>query len=264
VGATTRATGRTRSAQVRRRPRRRGGFVPSARSAAVAVGLVAVSAAVYLGAARTSFFAVRAIEVRGGSTRVAAQVRAALRPLVGTSLVRLDGGDVLRRVDALPAVVQADYDRAFPHTLRVEITTERPVAILRQGRTSWLVSMRGRVIRRVPHPRRSSLPRIWVPRSAAVDAGRTLGVADGGRAARALAALSRVPLPAHVRSASADAQRLAFVLASGVELRLGNPRELQLKLAIARRILRRDDGFAYLDVSVPERPVAGMKAQLGG
>jgi cell division protein FtsQ len=238
--------------------------VPSARSAAVAVGLLGAALGAYLAASRTSLFALRAVEVRGGSVAVAAQVRSALRPLLGESLVGLDRADVLRRVDALPVVVHADYDRAFPHTLRIEVRTERPVAIVRQGRASWLVSMRGRVIRRVPHPRLSSLPRIWLPGSVTVDAGRTLGIADGGRAARALAALSRVPLPGRVRTAGADAQSLTFVLASGVELRLGNPRELQLKLAIARRILTRDEHFSYLDVSVPERPVAGMKAQVGG
>jgi hypothetical protein len=103
-----------------------------------------------------------------------------------------------------------------------------------------------------------------VRKSVPVEAGRVLGVVDGGRAARALAALAGMPLPLPVRSARADAQSLSFVLGSGVELRLGNPRELQLKLAIARRILHGTEDFSYLDVSVPERPVAGPKAQVGG
>jgi hypothetical protein len=52
------------------------------------------------------------------------------------------------------------------------------------------------------------------------------------------------------------------VLRSGLEVRLGDLRELRLKLAIARRILARGDPGAYLDVSLPERPVAGPDPQV--
>ena len=52
------------------------------------------------------------------------------------------------------------------------------------------------------------------------------------------------------------------MLASGIEVRLGDIGDLRLKLAIARRILAlaapsRDTTPAYVDVSVPERPVLG-------
>jgi hypothetical protein len=48
------------------------------------------------------------------------------------------------------------------------------------------------------------------------------------------------------------------VLRSGLEVRLGDTRDLRLKLTIARRILAGLGSTAtggYLDVSVPERPV---------
>jgi hypothetical protein len=53
---------------------------------------------------------------------------------------------------------------------------------------------------------------------------------------------------------------LTLLLASGLELRLGELQAVPLKLAVAARIvpsLLTQGGFAYLDVSVPERPVAG-------
>jgi hypothetical protein len=50
-----------------------------------------------------------------------------------------------------------------------------------------------------------------------------------------------------------------FHLRSGLELRLGDPTDVRLKLAIARRALAAlPTGATYVDVSVPERPVAGM------
>jgi hypothetical protein len=59
---------------------------------------------------------------------------------------------------------------------------------------------------------------------------------------------------------------LTFALAGGIELRFGKAEALRLKLAIARRVLPRlDSTVTYLDVSVPERPVAGTAdAQLSG
>ena len=58
-----------------------------------------------------------------------------------------------------------------------------------------------------------------------------------------------------------DSQRidqLTLRLRSGLELRLGGLRDVELKLAVAARVIPRlPDGAGYLDVSVPDRPVAG-------
>src|SRR5215471_20491133 len=101
-------------------------LAPSRRSVAVGFGILAFALGAYLVARETSLFAVTRIEVEGGSPQVTAQVRHALAPVVGASLVGLDGAEVLRKVDGLPTVVRASYDRAFPHTLRISVVPERP------------------------------------------------------------------------------------------------------------------------------------------
>jgi hypothetical protein len=50
---------------------------------------------------------------------------------------------------------------------------------------------------------------------------------------------------------------LILVLPDGVELRFGEPTDLRLKLAVARRALPFVGPGSYLDVSVPQRPVSG-------
>jgi hypothetical protein len=62
-----------------------------------------------------------------------------------------------------------------------------------------------------------------------------------------------------------------MVLAGGTELRLGEVGALPLKLAVATRVLlimtaSERAALAYLDVSVPERPVGGstLDSQLEG
>ena len=51
--------------------------------------------------------------------------------------------------------------------------------------------------------------------------------------------------------------QLTLVLRRGPELRLGSSTDLGLKLSVAARVFPLlEDGTVYLDVSVPERPVA--------
>jgi cell division protein FtsQ len=231
-------------------------LVPSPRSVAVGLALVALAGGAYAFARETSTFAIRTIDVVGGPPDVRAQARRALAPLLGSSLVGLDGAALERRLEALPAVVSADYDRTFPHTLRVDVVAERPVAVVRSGREAWVVSARARVVARVSRASAPPLPRIWLPARVHVRAGAFLPPGLGGSAVEALGLASR--FPPTIRTASVVGGSLVFHLRSGLDLRLGDPADIRLKLAVARRALAAmPSGMTYLDVSVPGRPVAG-------
>jgi cell division protein FtsQ len=236
---------------------------PSRRSLAIGAGLVVLAAGAYAAARETSAFAVRRIDVAGGTVAERAQVERALAPLVGTSLLALNGRSLERRVRALPTIVSATYDRAFPHTLRVTIVPELPVAVLHRGRGTWLLSARGRVIAPIPGHTQLGLARVWVPTAVPVSAGAFLAPDRGGAAARALALATA--FPARIATAALVHGELTFVLRSGLELRLGEPVDLRLKLAIARRALPLLPlGTTYLDVAVPGRPVSGNNSQVSG
>jgi cell division protein FtsQ len=237
-------------------------LAPSWRSLALGLALFLLAAAGYAAARDTSVFAVRRLEVIGATPRVRAAVRVALAPDLGRSLLRIDAGDLDRRLAPVPDVLAVRFDRAFPHTLRVVVTPERPVLLLRRGRDGWVISARGRVLRQVRNTRLSSLPRLWVARSGPITIGATLDAADGGAAAVALAPVAATGFPARIRFVRAGDRELTFVLASGLDLRLGDGGDIRLKLAIARRILAAlGPGAAggYIDVSVPERPVVATR-----
>lgn len=77
---------------------------------------------------------------------------------------------------------------------------------------------------------------------------------------RSLALARRVHFDRRINVVRAHDHDLTFLLASGIELRLGDLRAIRLKLTVAEQILpklRGTGGYAYLDVSVPGRPVAG-------
>jgi cell division protein FtsQ len=244
-----------------------GRLLPTARSLILGVALFLVAVAGYLGARQTSVFAIQQIEVRGAPPAVARVVAAALADARGQSLLAVDGDVVARKLGPVPWVASESFDRAFPHTLVVVVRPERPVAVLRQGARSWLVSARGRVLQTLPRRSRLELPRIWLPRKVQVEVGTTLTAADGGAAARSLAPLALVRFPAAVATVENDGGQLAFDLRSGVQLRLGDAGDLRLKLAVARRVLATLSGTArgaYVDVSVPQRPVADPNPQVAG
>ena len=239
---------------------------PSGRSVLIGLALFVLAIGGYVGARETSIFAVRTIDIRGGDPALQNQVKAALTDELGQSLMKVDGSTLGRRIAPLPGVRSFRYDRAFPNTLRIVLRPEQPVLVLRSGAAAYLVAATGRVIRPLAHPRLSHLPRLWVTRDVHVRVGEPLPAAVNA-AATALAPLQGAPLPGGVRLVRGG-KELTLVLGGGLEVRLGDHGDLQLKLAIARRILRAtaaaSTGGGYLDVSVPERPVLHLNSQVGG
>jgi len=243
-------------------------LLPSGRALFVAAALVLVAAGLYALGRETSMFAVQRVEVRGAPPALATQVAGALRGFDGTSLLALSGAAVVQRLQELPAVQSAAYDRDFPHTLRVRVLPERPVAVLRSGAASWLVSARGRVIAAVDRGAFRATPRIWLPTGFDVQVGSFL-TDEAGAVARALRAFVAAGFAHRVTWARIHDGELSLGLHDGPELRLGGPVDLQLKIAIVRSVLPTlalpsAGGPTYVDVSVPERPVAGSNPQPAG
>jgi cell division septal protein FtsQ len=259
-----------RAALAQPRSVRDGLAVPWQRALAIAVGIAAVLALLYLGARATSIFAVRTLEIEGGTPTVRAAVRAAAGRVEGKSLVGLDGGALVRELEALPSVRSATYDRAFPSTLRIFVRAERPVAVI-SGSARWIVSERGRVIGAATKDAWDGLPRFRLP------AGTTLhpGAFVTAPTARViLGALAVVPrrFPARIDDVRLRAGELTLGLRAPwgtPELRLGEPVDVKLKLAAAALVLRsltapERPSVAYVDVSVPERTVVGSNSQPEG
>jgi cell division protein FtsQ len=263
-GSRNRPRPRTRASTAVSFPRTRAGsglelakIAPSGRSLLIGLLILLTALGLYAAARGTSAFAVQSVAVHGASPDVAAEVRKQLAPALGESLLGLDLAALEHRAEQVPMVAAASFDRAFPHTLRIAVVPEVPVAVLRQGSSSWLAADGGRVVAELDRGARPGLPRIWLKHDVDV----RLGEAVGGmqlRAIDAVAPLVSKPLPLGVASAVATRGELKLVLRNGLELRLGDSRDLPVKLEVARRVIPQLAGAGgYLDVSVPDRPVAG-------
>ena len=245
------------------RPRLR---APSARTLCVAGAVLGLLALLYLAARETPLFAVREVDVTGAPPAVQKAVLEAAAPFVGESLVALDQDELRRRLEALPSVRSLRIDRAFPHTLRIAVAPERPLAVLRRGPSAWLVSDRGRVMQDLGTSSAAARPRIWIGQGTQVEAGETV---ESPAVRAALRVLRRVPdeFPGRIRAVRVAEDDLTLVLAGEAELRLGTGDALALKLHAAGRVLRaltplERRELGYLDVTVPERPVAADNSQV--
>ncbi|MFN2470529.1 MAG: cell division protein FtsQ/DivIB [Gaiellaceae bacterium] len=244
-------------------------LMPSGRSLAAAVGLLVGGLAAFVVARQSTVFAIRTIEVQGAPPALERQVRAALAPLVGESLVTLEGSAVQDRLARLREVRGATYDRSFPSTLRVLVRPDRPIAVVRSGPRAWLVSTHGAVLRTLtkrPYPR---LPRVWVAREEAptTTARSVSGLATNALRALADARRARSSLWPALWTVRAKAGELTVVLRSRMEVRLGDAYDVPLKLAVAARVLRALPAeerlqLRYLDVTMPARPVGGNNPRL--
>jgi cell division protein FtsQ len=236
------------------------------------VGILVAVVLAYAVGRYTPMFALDRVEVRGAPPQLTAQIERALAPLGGESLLSFRAGQADERLARIPEVASARYDRNFPHTLKITVRTERPLAVIRRGERAWLVAASGRVLAPLTAGRLGPLPRIWVPKSTDVEVGATLADAHARAAVGALVPLRRLDFPARVRFVRASARELTLVLGSGIELRLGDLDRLALKLSVAARVLPQVQapakGPPYLDLTVPERPVASSSTdpnpQVGG
>lgn len=241
-------------------------YLPSTRSILVGIAIAAFAIGAYVVARESSIFAVRTLDVRGGTAETRAEVRAALAGELGTSLLKIDRSTIATKLAGVSSVRSFTYDRAFPNTLRVVVRRELPVLVLRQSDHAYLVAASGRVLKPLPHPLQSHLPRLWVRSGIPVAVDEQLPPTESA-AAHALAAAAHAGLPGGVRTIVLSHGSFALELGAGLELRLGQPTDVALKLAIAKKILHATGAATdpgYLDVSVPERPVLSVNPRVGG
>jgi cell division protein FtsQ len=163
--------------------------------------------------------------------------------------------DQLREAVAqFPTVATVAADTGFPHTLRVTVTERLPVAFIKVGPRRTAVSADGYLLLGAsfdPKP----LPRI---EGVAAQSGRLSG--DAAAQAAILGATPR-PLRDRVTSSTWDEGQGGVVLSldNGPALRFGDGSRARDKWMAAVAVLSSPEhgSPAYLDVSVPDRPVSG-------
>jgi cell division septal protein FtsQ len=217
----------------------------------------------------SSAFSVDSVTVSGAPPLLQRQIQSAVQAAAGGhSLLTLNRGAIEAQVEQYPYVRSVIVDRAFPHTLALTVQVEQPVVAATVGKTAYLVSTDGRVLeQRKTVPAR--LPTLPLPNGTTLIVGRQSGDAN---LRAALAVLAQMPAGfrgavGKVTALTAHSGVIAAMVGRHIQLRLGTPTNLGLKLQVVQRVMHhitraQRSELAFVDVSAPSRPAYGLRSTL--
>ena len=241
---------------LRRAARARPSLTPRGRrriAIALLVGL-ALGSVYMLWLRDSSFVRVEKVSVTGLQGRNAASLRARLE-YAARRMTTLHVSQValVRSLGRNAGVKSLRVDTEFPHTMRIAVVQELPVAVLVLGADRAPVSAGGVLL--------PAMPATGVP---AIDVGALpshwrLG---RGRAMRLVACAGAAPvdlLPRVDRIREIPAEGLVAYLRDGPRIIFGSAAMLRAKWSAAAAVLADPSsrGASYVDVHAPDRPVAG-------
>ena len=228
------------------RPRRRAVML-------AAVAAVLLCAGWYWGR-DLALWSVNDIRVTGATGQDAPQIRAALQHAAhGMTTLHVRAGDLRDAVARFPVVKALRLHAHFPHGLGIEVIENVPVAALNANGREMAVAADGTILRDRPFTGLPRVPAHSAPSGNRVSDAEALGAI--GLAGAAPASLR--PLVVRVRSGGHDGLRAD--LQGGFRLVFGSRARLHAKWAAALAVMgdARAEGATYLDLRIPDRPVAG-------
>jgi cell division protein FtsQ len=238
----------------------RAALTPSPRARrwlAVGVVVAALLAALYLLWLRdSSFVAVEQVTVTGLTSEDSERVRTALAATAETmTTLHVDEGRLQDAAAAFPVVARVEAKPEFPNGMTIHVVEHRPVALAVAGGREQPIAGDGSVLEGIAVE--SDLPTIDL--HVAMPQGR---LGPGAARDAALAAGAAPPVISRRVEAigrEGGAHGVVAELEDGTELVFGTTEALPAKWAAAIRVLASEDaeGATYVDVRIPERPVAG-------
>ncbi len=228
----------------------------------VALCLAALGAGGWVALRGSSLSAVENVRIGGVQGRQAAQIEAALRQTArGMSTMHVDVGALRAAVARFPVVRDLRVSASFPHGLRITVVEQPPVAVLSAGGQRTAVAADGVVLG--PELVSSTLPSVRASGVAPLS-GRSVNDATT-RAELSILGAAPPTLLGWVQSIASGSEGIVASMRGDVQIYFGNATRAHAKWLAAARVLADSSaaGATYIDVRVPERPVAGTSAPGG-
>jgi cell division protein FtsQ len=204
----------------------------------------------------SSFLVVRSVMVTGPAGW-RAEVLAAAGVRIGTPLIRVDPGAVMRRVERIRQIQSARVTRSWPDAVVISITPRTAVFFVPERRGYEVADSYGVVLRRVS-ARPARLIALTRPGGITQPMRRDPAVLAAGAVVRTLPAWLRALVTSVHAAGPAD---IVLVLRGRVDVRWGSPGHAAAKASETAILLR--TGAAHYDVSDPAVAVTGSAEQAG-
>ena len=220
---------------------------------AAALMFVLVLGAAFLWLRDSGLVRVKEVEITGVSGAQAGEIREALTGAAREMTTLHVREDALREaVASYPVVRDLSAEADFPRRLRITVNAYDPIASMQIGGRAIAVAPDGTVLDGAPTKNLAVI---------AADGSAAGTKITGTVATRLVKLLAAAPAPLRARAARASAgpRGLALQLRNGPRLDFGDLSRLQAKWLAASAVLADEDsrGATYIDLRMPERPVAG-------
>ena len=228
------------------------------RSVLVLAALAALAAGGWVWLRDSSLVAVKRVVVTGEAGPDAREIRAALVGAARTmTTLDVKRSELLTAVAPYPVVKNVLVSTVFPHEMRIRVVEQIPVGAVIAGGRETSVAADGTLLADVPAERWLPVIPLRVPPGSA-------RVTDPvGRAAVAVLAAAPYGVLGKVTQVTEDSTHgLAAQLRGGPKIYFGDARDLAAKWTAALAVLAAPGsvGAAYIDVTDPHRPAAGVGA----
>lgn len=219
----------------------------------VIVALLVALASLGMWLRTSSLVQVDDVTVTGVEGRQAAEIRDVLTIAgMDMSTLAVDEQALRDAVSAYPIVRALRTRTDFPHGLRISVDVYEPVAALQHGNMLTAVAFDGTLLGGTVA---KGLPVVGAKRRP--PAGRV----EDAETLRAIEVVSTAPtaLRRRVERVFRSTRGLSATVQDGPKLYFGGGRRLRAKWAAAAQVLADEGtpGTSYVDVRIPERPVAG-------
>lgn len=210
----------------------------------------------------SAFFALKKIEVSGCNTVPQEEIIKLSGVALGTNLFKVDVRNAIAKIEMQPVVKTVTISRKLPHTLVLHITERTPAAVV-VGNDGYLaVDIEGKYVKKVDDLLDLNLPvisGITVKKDTSPGADLTT---PGLNAALQLIRLMEEPFLKNVTEIqAASPQSLTLKMLQGVEIRFGEPENIEQKLKIIRELLMEngevinEQTVEYIDLRYNSLPV---------
>jgi cell division protein FtsQ len=223
-----------------------------------AIGALALLGGAWAWLRDSPLVSVERVTVTGVSGPDAVQIRAALgRAARNMTTLDVRVGQLRTAVAPYPMVKDLRVSTQFPHGMRIHVIEDLPVGAIVAGGKTIAASADGTLLHDVPTASLPTVPLRSLPGGSTVTDPTALD---------ALAVLAATPhrLEARISQvAMSPPHGLVVQLRSGPAIYFGSPGALDAKWAAATEVLAAPGsaGAAYIDVSDPARPAAGVSSQ---
>jgi cell division protein FtsQ len=239
----------------RRQARRRAIPRPGPRVIVALTVLVALAIGAWFSLRDSSLVSVRRVAISGVSGPDAGRIRAALTSAahnMTTLDVKMDQLDTA--VGPYPVVKKLEVSTQFPHGMRIHVVEAIPVAEVQLGGRTVAVASDGTLLHDA-----GALPQLPLIALRAPPGGTRLTSQDGLTVVRLLAAAPYQLVTRLSQASSTGAHGLVAQLRDGPNIFFGDGNRLRAKWTAASEVLANSGsaGAEYIDVTDPDRPVAG-------